>query len=327
MSSNLLRELTLCQVMAASISLEAGVNKVTYDTVPHVTCFTNTLTLSRSNVVTVGVGAAASSTLQLTVVDLQAHFAVTCPTLITHTRRVTWAQMHTLCVGVAASSVALQAEVDGRTGVTITLISIPTHTHSVQSCLCAVCVDVTVFLQSIRVAGRGSPVAIVSGVSLHTGSSPTNTTTAWTVIAHAMDTMTLFITLVSVLGWILTDVAGNTLKAWLTAARAVPMDTVKTRSFVVAGMLESSNTGFTVRTVETFTTLCYRFGGIAEFGAACTECRPERGCDVITATLMSVHFSGSLWALSLIQVIAVNTWTHDDLAFDDITAVRQDGED
>ncbi len=48
--------------------------------------------------VTVGVGAAASSTLQLTVVDLHTHSAVTCPTLSTHTRRVTRTHIHTLCL-------------------------------------------------------------------------------------------------------------------------------------------------------------------------------------------------------------------------------------
>lgn len=105
------------------------------------------------------------------------------------------------------------------------------------------------------------------------------------------------------------------------------MDTVKARSFVIAGMLESSNTGFTVWAIETFTTLCYLFGGVAEFCAAFTECRPERRCDVITANLMAVHFSGAFWTFSLIEVTAVNTWTHSDLALDDITAMRQDGED
>lgn len=122
--------------------------------------------LSGSDVVTVGVGAAASSALQLTVVDLHTHFAVTCPALRAHTRHVTWTCIHTLClwtercywraalwtchasgihqvkkkqhydceanvesyVGVAASSVVLQAEVDGRTGVTITFISVIAHT-------------------------------------------------------------------------------------------------------------------------------------------------------------------------------------------------------
>lgn len=54
--------------------------------------------LSRSNVVTVGVGAAASSAIQLTVIDLHTHFAVTCPSFNTHTRNVTWTHIHTLCL-------------------------------------------------------------------------------------------------------------------------------------------------------------------------------------------------------------------------------------
>lgn len=205
--------LTLCQAMAASILEQTGVKEVTHDTVPSVTCFTHTLTLSRSPVVTVGVGAAASSTLQLTVIDLHTHPAVTCPTLRTHTRRVTWTCIHTLRVGVAASSVALQAEVDGGTGVTVTIISIPTHTFSIQSCVCTVCVDVTVFLQSVRVARRGRPVTVFSGVSVHTGTSPTYATAAWTVITLTVETAALFVALVSVLGWIRADVAGDTPEA------------------------------------------------------------------------------------------------------------------
>lgn len=213
MSSTVLRGLTLCQFMATSMFLVAGVNEFTHNTVPTVTCFTNTVTLSRSNVDTVAVGAAASSTLQLTVVDLHTHSAVTSPTLDTHTRCVTWTHIHTLCVGVAASSVVLQAGVDGRAGVTVTLISIPTQTLSLQSCLCTVCMDVTVFLQSVRVAGRGRLVTFFSRVSLQTGSSPTHTTAGWTVITHTVDTVTLFVTVFSMLGSICTDVAGDTREA------------------------------------------------------------------------------------------------------------------
>lgn len=85
------------------------------------------------------------------------------------------------------------------------------------------------------------------------------------------------VTVVAMLVWILADVAGDALEAWLTAAWAVAVDTVQAlqvastsrnmkpincailsltyRSPVVAGMLESSNAGFTVRSVETFTAL------------------------------------------------------------------------
>jgi len=52
--------------------------------------------LSGSDVVAVAVDAAASSTLQLTVVDLHTHSAVTCPTLDAHTRHVTGTHKHTL---------------------------------------------------------------------------------------------------------------------------------------------------------------------------------------------------------------------------------------
>lgn len=52
--------------------------------------------LSWSNVVTVGIGAAASSTLQLTVVDLDTHFAITGPSFNAHTRYVSWTCVHAL---------------------------------------------------------------------------------------------------------------------------------------------------------------------------------------------------------------------------------------
>lgn len=103
------------------------------------------------------------------------------------------------------------------------------------------------------------------------------------------------------------------------------MDTVKTRSFVVAGMLESSNTRFTVWTIEAFTTLGFRFGGVAVFGAAFMGC--PSGSHIITVGLMILRFNGAIWTVRLIEVKAVNTRTHGDLALDDITAVRQDGED
>lgn len=54
--------------------------------------------LSRSNVVTVGVGAAAPSTFQIAVIDLHTNFAVTCPSFNTHTRNVTCTHVHTLCL-------------------------------------------------------------------------------------------------------------------------------------------------------------------------------------------------------------------------------------
>lgn len=52
--------------------------------------------LSGSDVVTVRVGAAASSTLQQTVVDLHTHSAITRPALSTHTWSITWTCIHTL---------------------------------------------------------------------------------------------------------------------------------------------------------------------------------------------------------------------------------------
>lgn len=105
------------------------------------------------------------------------------------------------------------------------------------------------------------------------------------------------------------------------------MNTVKARSFVIAGTFESSNTGFTIRTIKTFTTLCYLSGGVAVFGTAYTKCWSERRCGVTTANLMTFHFNGTFWTLRLIEITAVNTGTHDDLALSDITAVRQDGKD
>lgn len=87
-----------------------------------------------------------------------------------------------------------------------------------------------------------------------------------------------FVTVVAMFVWILADVAGDALEARPTAAWAVAVDTVKAlqvagtsinmmpikrwrlsvtyRSPVVAGVLESSDAGFTVWSEETFTALC-----------------------------------------------------------------------
>lgn len=52
--------------------------------------------LSRSDVVAVGVGAAAAPLFQLTVVHLHADFPVAAPSLGAHTRHVTRTHVHTL---------------------------------------------------------------------------------------------------------------------------------------------------------------------------------------------------------------------------------------
>lgn len=52
--------------------------------------------LSGAEVVTVGVGAAVASTLQLTVVDLYTHFTVAGPSFHAHARHTPWASVHTL---------------------------------------------------------------------------------------------------------------------------------------------------------------------------------------------------------------------------------------
>lgn len=56
--------------------------------------------LTRSNVVTVGIGAAPSSIFQLTVVDLHTHSAITCPAFNTHARHVTWTHIYTVCLHI-----------------------------------------------------------------------------------------------------------------------------------------------------------------------------------------------------------------------------------
>lgn len=87
-----------------------------------------------------------------------------------------------------------------------------------------------------------------------------------------------FVTVVAMFVWILADMAGDALEAWPTAAWAVAVDTVQAlqgagtsrntkpiqcarlsvtyRSPVVAGVLESSDAGFTVWPIETLTALC-----------------------------------------------------------------------
>lgn len=52
--------------------------------------------LSWSDVVAVAVGAATASALQLTVVDLYTHFAITAPSFAAHTRDISWTSVHTL---------------------------------------------------------------------------------------------------------------------------------------------------------------------------------------------------------------------------------------
>lgn len=105
------------------------------------------------------------------------------------------------------------------------------------------------------------------------------------------------------------------------------MDTIRASSFVVAWMLKSSDAGLTVQTIETFTTLCYLFGGVAVFGAAFAERWLERRCDVLAVTQMTTQLGAAFWTLGCREVTAVNTGTHSDLAVNNITAVRQDGKD
>lgn len=62
--------------------------------------------LSWSDVVAVAVGAATSSALKLTVVDLHTHFAITAPPFTAHTRDVSWTSVHTLSLHTRGIAVA-----------------------------------------------------------------------------------------------------------------------------------------------------------------------------------------------------------------------------
>lgn len=211
-------KITLCQLVAASIVHGAGVDAVTHFSISHEASFTHTLVVARSDVYTVCVGTATSSGVQLTVVQFQTHQAIAYPSLSTHTRNIAWTPKDTLCIKVTASTVARQARVSQSARVAVALVAVFARTREQWSNENTDCVDVTINVQPVGVAEFGSLVAQVPREALLTGPLPTHTTTAWTVVTHAVHTVALFVTVVAMFVWILADMAGDALEAGPTAA-------------------------------------------------------------------------------------------------------------
>lgn len=176
----------------------------------------------------------------------------------------------------------------------------------------------------------GCLVTEFPSVAFLAGPGLTHPPTARPVVTDTMDTGTIFITVLAMLVWVCTDVAGCAFETFKAVTVAIPLYAITAISPAIAWTGKSPWAWHAVWTKEPFAASRFRDGLIAVPGAPLLQ-------DIQALWIMDVntflwrecwfHFLAARWANAVVEGLTVHTRAHHNLMLLFIASVRQNRND